>query len=143
MRNNAIYRIVLTVMTIKQKILSISFSVLVVAFVVSLIPAAAYAASCGGADTTLINCSQDNSGGVETNGIWGLLLLVLQILTAGVGVVAVGGIVYAAILYASAEDKSDQVNQAKMIITNIVIGLIAFALMWAGINFLIPGGVFT
>ena len=74
--------------------------------------------------------------------MWGLLIIALNILTAGVGVLAVGGIVYGAILYTTAEDKADQVKKAQDVIQNVVIGLIAFALMWAGLNFLIPGGVF-
>lgn len=97
---------------------------------------------CGGVETAIIKCSQSNSGDIEDNGVWGLLMLVLKILTAGVGIVAVGGIVYGAILYTTAEDKADQVKKATDIITNVVIGLIAFALMWALLNFIVPGGVF-
>lgn len=105
-------------------------------------PAAAL--KCGGVETSVIACDQDNkSGELEDNGIWGLLLITLNIMTAGVGVLAVGGIVYGAILYTAAEDKADQIKKATNIITNVVIGLVAFALMWAGLNFLIPGGVFS
>ncbi len=99
---------------------------------------------CGGVQTAIIKCPQNNgSSNVEDNGIWGLLLLVLNIMTAGVGILAVGGIVYGAILYTTAEDRADQIKKATDIITNVVIGLVAFALMWAGLNFLIPGGVFS
>ncbi len=103
-----------------------------------------FAAECGGIDTSIIECKEDNTGDkIDNNGVWGLLLIALNIMTAGVVLVAVGGIVYAAILYATAEDKADQVSQAKGIITNVVIGLVAFALMYSAVNFLIPGGVFT
>jgi len=99
---------------------------------------------CGGVDTAVIKCDQNNSGSdIENNGIWGLLLIAINILTAGVGVLAVGGIVYAAILYTTAEDKADQIRKSTDIITNVVIGLVAFALMWAGLNLIIPGGVFS
>jgi hypothetical protein len=99
---------------------------------------------CGGVETAIIKCSQDNKGdNIENNAIWGLLLIVLNIMTAGVGVLAVAGIVYGAILYTTAENKPDQMKQAISIITNVVIGLVAFALMYAGLNFLIPGGVFS
>ena len=98
---------------------------------------------CGGVETAIIKCSQNNSGDIENNGVWGLLMLVLNILTAGVGIVAVGGIVYGAVLYTTAEDKADQVKKATDIITNVVIGLIAFALMWALLNFIVPGGAFS
>ncbi len=97
----------------------------------------AQAANCGGTETSVITCDG------EDNGVWGILLLVLQIMTAGVGVLAVGGIVYASVLWVTAEDKEAQVTQAKDIIRNVVIGLVAFALMYVGLQFLVPGGVFN
>ena len=98
---------------------------------------------CGGVETAIIKCNENNqSGDIEDNGVWGLLLITLNIMTAGVGILAVGGIVYASILYTTAEDNSSQTKKAIDIITNVVIGLVAYALMWAGLNFLIPGGIF-
>lgn len=97
---------------------------------------------CAGVKTAFIKCNEKNSGAVEDNGIWALLIMVLNILTAGVGIVAVAGIVYGSILYTTAEDKADQVQKAISIIRNVVIGLVLFALMWAGLNFIVPGGVF-
>lgn len=98
---------------------------------------------CGGVKTAIIKCEADNSGDIEDNGIWALLLIVLNVLTTGVGVLAVAGIVYGAILYTTAGDKADQVKKSTEIITSVVIGLILFALMWAGLNFIVPGGVFA
>lgn len=98
---------------------------------------------CGGVETAIIKCDAQNSGDVSDNGIWALLLIAINIMTAGVGVLAVAGIVYGSIMYTTAEDKADQVKKATDIITNVVIGLVVFALMWAGLNFLIPGGVFA
>lgn len=80
---------------------------------------------------------------VTSSGIWGVLLLILNIMTTGVGVLAVAGIVYGSVLYASAGDSAEQVKKAKGIILNVIIGLIAFGLMYALLNFLIPGGIFT
>jgi hypothetical protein len=97
---------------------------------------------CGGVETAFIKCDAGNSGTTEDNGIWALLLIAVNILTAGVGILAVGGIVYGSILYTTAEDKADQVKKATDIITNVVIGLVMFGLMWAGLNFIVPGGVF-
>ena len=98
---------------------------------------------CGGAKTAIIQCDAKNSGKITDNGIWQLLIIAINIMTAGIGVAGVGGIIYASILYATAEDKADQVKQATNIIRNVVIGLVTFALMWAGLNFIIPGGVFA
>ncbi len=108
---------------------------LLVAFVIP--SSAAQAASCDGTKTVIISCEDGE------NGIWAMLLLIIQIMTAGVGILAVAGIVYASVLWTTAEDKQDQVTKAKGIITNVVIGLIAFALMWAGLQFIVPGGVFN
>ena len=97
---------------------------------------------CAGVETAFIKCDAKNSGSTEDNGIWALLLMVVNIMTAGVGILAVAGIVYGAVLYTTAEDKADQVKKATDIITNVVIGLLLFSLMWAGLNFVVPGGVF-
>lgn len=99
---------------------------------------------CAGVKTAIIKCDATNeTDEVNDNGIWALLMMVLNILTAGVGIIAVGGIVYGAILYTTAEDKADQVKNATGIITNVVIGLILYAFMWVGLNFIVPGGVFA
>lgn len=107
-------------------------------------PVYAQTSECGGAKTALIQCDAKNaSDDITDNGIWQVLLMVINILTAGVGLAGVGGIIYGAILYTTAEDKAAQVKQATDIIRNVVIGLVAFGLMWAGLNFIIPGGVFS
>lgn len=97
---------------------------------------------CGGVKTSIINddtiCNETGEGGV----ILGLLKWVLKIMTAGVGVAAVGGIAWGALLYTTAESKPEQTKKAIGIITNVVIGLVAYALMGVFLNFLIPGGIF-
>lgn len=80
---------------------------------------------------------------LEDNGIFGILLLVISVLTGGVVLVAIGGFVYAAILYTTAEANAAQVTKAKETIFNVVLGLAMFALMWAFLQFIIPGGVFS
>jgi hypothetical protein len=62
-------------------------------------------------------------------------------MTVIIGIVAVGGIAYAAILYASARDNQNQVNEAMTIIRNIVIGILLYGFTIVIINWLIPGGV--
>ncbi|MBM3210508.1 hypothetical protein FJZ39_04180 [Candidatus Saccharibacteria bacterium] len=94
--------------------------------------------NCGGASTSIIECDSEDGEGA----IFDLLNLVISIMTAGVGILAVIGIVYAGVLWASAKDSSDQVKKAKNIIFNVVIGLIMFFFLYAITNFLIPGGVF-
>ena len=82
------------------------------------------------------------NGDVQGTGVYELLKFVLQLLTAGIGIVAVGSVVYAGILYSSAGDNQQQVQQAKSTIKNVAIGIVAFALMFMALNWLIPGGVF-
>lgn len=117
--------------------------------VATLTPSPAFAADleCGKAKTSIIGgdiCAGVKDGKeAEDSAIWKILLLVLNIMTAGVGILGVGGIVYGAIMYTSAGDKADQTKKAIGIITNVVIGIIAYALMYLFLNFLIPGGIFT
>lgn len=94
------------------------------------------AGNCGEAKTNIITCK-----GSGEDAIASVLIMFLMVLTAIVGVVAVGGIVYAAILYASASDNSGQVSQAKTIIRDVAIGLLLYGFMAAIINWLVPGGI--
>ena len=80
---------------------------------------------------------------IERSGVWGLLVMAIKIMTAGVGILAVAGIVYASILYASAGGNPEQTKKAMGIITNVVIGIIAYAFMFALLNFITPGGLFN
>lgn len=100
---------------------------------------------CGGVETSIISCPQEGgeNAAVDQTGVWGLLLLAINILTALIGLAAVAGLIYGAILYTTAAGSPEQVKKAIGIITNVVIGVVAYALMFAGLNFLIPGGVFN
>ncbi len=96
-------------------------------------------------DTTIIKCDNVDvtKGGTENNGVWSLLLTGINILTAGVGIAAIGGIVYASILYTTAGGSVEQTKKALDFIRNVVIGIIAYAAMFAFLNFIIPGGLFS
>lgn len=105
---------------------------------------------CGNVPTSIIGCDQNNKdkdgdGKVDAQetGIWALLMMGVNILTAGIGVVALAGIVYGAVLYTSAGGSTEQIKKAYTVFTNVGIGIVAFAGMWALLNFLIPGGAFN
>ena len=99
--------------------------------------------TCGEAKTAIISCTATNdNGNAKDNAIWKVLVIALNIMMAGVGILAVAGIVYGSVLYASAADNASQVQKAKGIILNVILGLVAFGLMYTLLNFLIPGGVF-
>ena len=70
-----------------------------------------------------------------------ILNTILVVVTTGVGIAAVGSIVFAGILYITARDNAGQVSKAKTMIMNTVIGIIAYILMWAFLEWIIPGGV--
>lgn len=98
---------------------------------------------CGGATTSIIDCADTNGKTTTENGVWHLLILALKIMTAGVGILAVAGIAYGSALYASSADKPEQAKQGMTFIKNVVIGLVAYGLMFVVLNFLIPGGAFA
>ena len=91
---------------------------------------------CSAAESPTTNNPQDS-------GVWKILLLVINILVAGVGILALIGIIYGAMLYTSSGGNPEQVKKAKGIFTNVVIGVGAFALMYVFLQWLVPGGVFN
>lgn len=73
--------------------------------------------------------------------IAGLLTLILKILVYGLGAAATIGVVVAGILYLTARDNEAQVVAAKKRLFDVVLGLVAWALMWTVLNWLIPGSL--
>ena len=84
-------------------------------------------------------CSKTGEG----EAVFELLKFVFDICVILVGIVAMCMFVWAGILYASGDANSNRVAQAKTIMTNTIVGIIAFGLMYLGLNWLIPGGVFN
>jgi hypothetical protein len=133
-------------MKIKQTVKSLALSIFLLSgFVTLALPLSTASAACGGVVTAIVNCDQTGGkdAGIEQTGVWGILLLAINILTAGIGIAAIGGIVYGSVLYTSAGGSQEQVKKALGIITNVVIGVVAYALMFSFLNFLIPGGLFN
>ena len=133
-------------MKIKQTVKSLLVMVALAFVAIPVMSSPVYAVGDNGCETptALIKCDnvQDNATSVENTGVWSLLLTAINILTAGIGILAVAGIVYGSVLYASAGGSPEQVKKAMGIISNVVIGIVAYALMYALLNFLIPGGLF-
>jgi len=137
---------------IKQTALFIASALFVTAGFIAIPANTASAAECGGQQTALISCPQPGqdkaedgtqSKDIKDSGVWGVLIIAINILVGLVSVAALAGIVYGAVLYTSAGGNMEQTKKGMQIIGNVVIGLIAFALMYVGLNFLIPGGVFS
>lgn len=134
-------------MMIKQTVKTFILGLVLFSGIVSVVtPATTNALGNNGCetDTAIIKCTnvKDNATNVQNSGLWSILLTAINILTAGVGIAAIGGVVYGSILYTSAGGNPEQVKKAMGIITNVVIGILAYALMFSFLNFIIPGGLF-
>ena len=77
----------------------------------------------------------------DGDGIAGILNLVLNIMTMGMGVLATIGLVISGIQWLTARDKEDQIVKAKSRIFNIVIGIMVWGIMWLVLQWLLPGGI--
>lgn len=90
------------------------------------------------------NCPEDtqaDASDLSRNPIFVLLLYGVNFLAAGVGIAAVGFIVWGSILYAGSDGTAETAKRGISYITNAVIGLVLFLAMYAIINFLVPGGL--
>lgn len=104
---------------------------------------------CCGADSqgqpieTSIDFGCPNGAAAGANTTTSLLLTILNFLAVGVGIAVVGGIVFGGLRYATADGNASNAQQGITFIVNSVIGLLLFIFMYAIINFLVPGGLFT
>lgn len=86
-------------------------------------------------DTIFFGTIRDDGKGC---GVYTVLDLVFQIMTIGVGVLAVLGITISGITYLTAGGDVAKTTKAKRRIYEIVIGLVAYAALWAILTFLLP-----
>lgn len=100
---------------------------------------ATVATHCGEARVNLLVCGTDQGAPAINN----VLKIAITTLTFLIGIAAVGGLAWASVQYAKAEDDSGKVSDARGLIRNIVIGLLLYGFLIAIINWLIPGGVFS
>ncbi len=117
-------------------------SVVVLCF--SLIFSVALAAPTFAADenndaisTTFFGDFKDDGKGC---GVYMVLNYALDILSWGIGIAAIVGIIVSGILYLTAKGNENQVIKSKKRILDIVIGVAIYAVLYAGLNFLLPGG---
>lgn len=123
----------------KRKLTPLFISLVAIfAFVTSPTPIAlAASGTCGGTKTQILNCEGKSGVGAINE----IIKIAITVLTVLIGIVATGGIAYAAVLYASARDNQSQVNEAMVMLRNIVIGIVLYGFTIVIINWLIPGGV--
>lgn len=109
----------------------------VVVFLSFLCSIPVFAKDCGGVETALIECSEGGDGG-----IWHLINLIIDILSIGVGIAGVIGILVAGVQYLTSGPNVDRVQKAKNRIYQVVLGLVAYVFLFAGLQWLLPGGTF-
>lgn len=88
-------------------------------------------------ETALLGNLKDDG---STCGVFTILNLVVDILSTGVGILGAIGITVVGIKYLTAGGNEEQTRKAKHRMLQIVIGLATYALIYAGLQFLIPGG---
>jgi hypothetical protein len=86
------------------------------------------------------NCV-DKGTTVEDNIIVVWLSSIIKFLTVGVGIAATGGVVYGGFLYLTAQGNASKTQKGVATIINALIGVALYALAFAIINFIVPGGV--
>lgn len=89
------------------------------------------------------NCVPINGSGIQSNPIFIYITSILKVVSGLAGIATVGGFVWGGILYITARANASQVEKAKMVMVNSVIGLLMFIFMYAILQFLVPGGVFN
>ena len=82
------------------------------------------------------HCLKDDQKG---SGVIYILNFVLDILTIGIAIIAVIGVVVSGITYLTAGDNENKTRVAKQRIYEIVIGLITYAAVYALLKWLLPG----
>ena len=88
----------------------------------------------------LTDCWEEAKG-KDGEGIMCVLKIALDILTVGIGILGVLGIVIVGIQYLTAGGNEEQTRKAKRRMFEIVIGLVAYVLLYALLNWLLPGGI--
>jgi len=90
------------------------------------------------------NCSDKTKEEcLDQNPIMVWLKLLINIFMGVIGVAAVLMVTVGGIQYITARDNAQAVASAKQRIINVVIGLVAFMFLYAFLQWLIPGGIFT
>jgi hypothetical protein len=128
--------------TLKSKIKILLSAIILMLTLV--MPAAALAANpCN--DTTNSSGQVDNTQVqkcVQSTPIWHDVNLIVNFLSAGVGVVVTGVILIGGIQYIMAGDNPNALTAARQRITNGLLALFVFLFIFSFLQWLIPGGIF-
>ncbi len=82
------------------------------------------------------------NGADDKDSILTVLVTISNWLAAGVVIAVIGGIIYGAIMYATSAGDASKAKSATEIIRNAFIALVLYFLMWAFLQYIVPGGLF-
>ncbi len=85
-------------------------------------------------------CKTSNKDGCSA--LLDALFAIIRFLSAGIGIVVIGSVVFAGIQYSAARDDPGAVGKAKERLTNSGYALLMYIFAYAILNFVIPGGFF-
>lgn len=141
------YVIVLIKLAKKMKTLKLKLKTLLSATILLLcltLPSYALAANpCNDTTDSSGQVSQSQvSNCVQSTPIWHDVNLLVNTLSAGVGIVVTGVILVGGIQYIMAGDNPNALQAARQRISNGLIALFVFLFIFAFLQWLIPGGIF-
>lgn len=116
---------------------------LIANFAPALCDSVALGRDCSNVST--VYAAVEDSGEVRTGSSTKLDTLLnntINVLSAVVGLVVVGNIIFAGIQYQTARDNASQVSAAKERIGVAVVSLLLFFFAYAILQWLVPGGIF-
>lgn len=90
-----------------------------------------------------IGCLGNSYDGEELNPVLDMLFALLRFVSAGVGLVVIGSIIWAGIQYSTSRGNPQSTEAAIKRVTNAVIALMIYIFSFAILNFLVPGGLFV
>ena len=82
-----------------------------------------------------VSCACDNNDG---SSIYDILNTVVDIMSVCIGILGVIGITIVGIQYLTAAGNEEQTRKAKRRMFEIVIGIVAYVILYAGLRFLLP-----
>ncbi len=91
-----------------------------------------------GVSTTIIGggCVCDDGKG---SSVLSILNLVVDIMTIGIGILGLIGVTIVGIQYLTAGGNEEKTKKAKRRMFEIIIGLVAYVILYAALKFLLPG----
>ena len=92
----------------------------------------------GQVETAILGDPSTHCYDVQGEGVIGILNIVIDFMTVGVGILGVLGITWAGLTYLTAGGSEEKVRTAKRRMFEIVIGLAVYVLIYAILKWLLP-----